>query len=308
MQQRCLGNTDLKVSTIGLGGWALGGGPDWGTTNERDVQDTVLAALDAGINLIDTAPIYGNSEELLGHTLKGHRSQVVLTTKCGLTKNDSWTDHDLRPATIISQLEQSLQKLQTDYIDLYFIHYLDPKVPWQDALDTLALLQKQGKIRHIGVCNVPADILEVMIGTGLVSCVQDECSLLHADKSRRVRELCLEHGLGFMAYGSLCGGILSGKYKREPNLRRADARRYFYKCYYGGAFAAVQPAVQKVKELALEKQVPSSSVALAWVLLQSGVSCALAGARTRQQVLENMSAANVLLSKTEQEFLYASDH
>lgn len=298
---RCnrLGKTNIEVPVIGLGGWALGGGYDWGNADERTVQQTVEAALQAGSNLIDTAPIYGSSEELLGRSLLGRRSHVLLSTKCGLVKNGSWTDHDLRASTIRTQLETSLRRLQTDFIDIYFIHYLDPQVPWQEVLNTLLALQKQGKIRYIGVCNIPADTLEEMARTGSISCVQDELSILHAQKATRILEICRAYQLGFMAYGPLCGGILSGKYRREPNLRRADARNYFYKCYRAEAFEKAQPIVVRVKQIADRKQVLPVQVALAWVLAQPGVTCALTGARSAQQVQQNADASAVTLTAEE---------
>lgn len=296
---RRLGKTGLEVSAVGLGGWALGGGYDWGNLEFADVQNTVCAALEAGVNLIDTAPVYGDSEAVLGRALQGRRRQVILTTKCGLVKNGSWTDHDLRPATIIRQLESSLQNLRTDFIDIYLIHYLDPHVPWQQALETLETLQKQGKIRHIGVCNVPPEILEQMAQTGLISCVQEQLSLLHYQTALKVLSLCQTYDWGFMAYGPLRGGILSGKYKREPNLRRADARNYFYKCYRGEGFAQAQKTVQQVEKLAVQKNVLPVQIALAWVLQQSGVSCALTGARNAKQIIQNARAAEVVLTAEE---------
>ena len=166
MLKRRLGNRAWEVPALGLGAWALGGGTDWGPTAFTDVVNTVSAALESGISLIDTAPIYGDSEAVLGRALAGKRSQVILSTKCGLVKNGSWTDHDLRPETITRQLENSLQNLRTDYIDLYFIHYLDPKVPWQEAWQTLTRLKAQGKVRVLGVCNVPPEVLVQMAQTG----------------------------------------------------------------------------------------------------------------------------------------------
>lgn len=297
MKYRPLGKTGLSVSAIGLGGWALGGGPDWGDTPFADVQSTVSAALDSGINFIDTATIYGNSETVLGRALKGKRDKVLLATKCGLVKNGSWTDHDLRPQTIVTQLENSLTFLQTDYIDLYWVHYLDPKIAWQSVLETLVKCKEQGKIREIGVCNIPPDILRQMAQSGVISCVQDECSLLHADKANPVLQICREFDLGFVAYGALCGGILSGKYAREPNLRRADARNYFYKCYRGEAFVRAAKTIEQVKQTARQYEVSSAEVALSWVLAQEGVSCALTGARTPQQITQNAQAAECMLPK-----------
>lgn len=296
MLYRRLGKTQLDVSVLGLGGWALGGGYDWGNIEFADVQNTVCAALDSGINLIDTAPIYGNSEEVLGHALAGRRQEVVLCTKCGLVKNGSWTDHDLRPEIITHQLENSLKHLKTDYIDIYFIHYLDPQIAWQSALETLTRLQPQGKIRHIGVCNVPPEILTQMAQTGLISCAQDELSLLHPAKGQAVLKVCKQYGLGFMAYGSLCGGILSGKYQRAPNLRRADARNYFYKCYRGENFERARQTVARVEELAAQQGICTTQAALAWVLAQAGVTCALTGARSAAQIAQNAHAAEFTLS------------
>ena len=299
MKYNQLGNSGLRVSVIGLGGWGLGGRPDWEPITQEEVTATVAAALDNGINLIDTAPVYGQSESMLGQALIGKRSQVILTTKCGLVKNGSWTDHDLRPQSIRTQLENSLRNLQTDYIDLYLVHYLDPRVPWQEVLETLAHIKQEGKIRAIGVCNVPPDILRPMLQTGLVGCVQDEYSLLHADKGRRAVKVCLEYQTGFMAYGTLCGGILSGKYEMEPNLRRADARSYFYKCYRGASLRCVTPTITQVKKWAEQKNVLPAQIALAWVLAQAGVSCALCGARNPEQVAQNAQAAEIVLRKEE---------
>lgn len=299
MQYCRLGQTELEVSTVGLGGWALGGGYDWGNIEFADVQNTVCAALDAGINLIDTAPVYGSSEEVLGRALTGRRQDVVLCTKCGLVKNGSWTDHDLRPETIIRQLENSLKNLKTDYIDVCFIHYLDPKIPWQNALETLTRLQAQGKIRYMGVCNVPPEILTQMAATGQVACAQDELSLLHPAKGQAALKVCEQYGLGFMAYGSLCGGILSGKYTKAPNFRRADARNYFYKCYRGEDFERAKQTVVRVQQVATQKGVTSAQVALAWVLNQSSVTCALTGARSAAQITQNAHAAHVKLSTEE---------
>lgn len=299
MKYRLLGKTDLSVSAVGLGSWALGGGTDWGPTSFEDAQATVSAALDNGINFIDTAPIYGESENVLGRILAGKRNQIFLATKCGLVKNGSWTDHDLRPQTITAQLETSLQNLHTDYIDVYFIHYPDPNVPWQTVLETLAKCKQQGKIRFIGTCNTAPDLLREMAQTGLISCVQDEFSLLHPAKGQAALQICREYNLGFVAYGTLCGGILSGKYRQEPNLRRADARNYFYKCYKGACFTSVQNKVQQVREVAERQNISASETSTAWVLAQPGVTCALTGARSAAQIVQNARAAHVVLSPEE---------
>ena len=138
-----------------------------------------------------------------------------------------------------------------------------------------------------------------MAATGHVSCAQDELSLLHPAKGKATLKVCQQYGLGFMAYGSLCGGILSGKYQREPNLRRADARNYFYKCYRGENFEHAQQTVARATQLAAQKGICAAQVALSWVLAQSGVTCALTGARSGEQIAQNAQAADVGLSAEE---------
>ncbi len=301
MKYNRLGNSPLVVSAVGLGAWALGGGSDWGTADAAEAERTVGAALNAGITFFDTAPIYGESENRLGRALKGRRTQVVLATKCGLVKNGSWTDHDLRPQTILSQLEQSLARLQTDYIDLYQVHYPDPKVPLEKVLEVLQRLQQQGKIRYIGLCNVMAE--EVCAAAAHIISVQDELSLVRRQKAFSVQPVCEKLNLGFIGYGTLCGGILSGKYKKEPNLRRADARNYFYKCYRADAFRQVQRTVSRVCKMAQRLGRSPAETAGAWALAQRNVSCVLMGARTPQQVVQNAGSADIALTAADLHFL-----
>lgn len=302
--------TPLKLggktaSRLGLGAWALGGGNDWGGTDEKDALDALRASLDEGINLIDAAPVYGlgRAEELTGRAVKGRRSEVLLATKCGICIKDGRPDHDLRPESIFAGCEASLRRLQTDYIDLYQIHWPDPKTPLADALGALSRLKEQGKIRAVGVCNFSARLLEEACNLTDIVSVQNQFSLLQAEQAD-VLSLCQKRGVAFMAYGALGGGILSGKYKSEPNFRRRDARRYFYKHYYGEGFAAARAVSARVKELAAQKNTPPSAVALAWVLLQAGVSCALAGARNAEQARQNARALRAELTAREAEYLH----
>lgn len=306
---RCLGTTDLKAFPVGLGGWAFGGGLDWGDISETDCIKTVHAALDEGINLIDTAPVYGNglSEERIGKAIKDRREKVILADKCGLVKNGYWTDHDLRSETIIKQLENSLRLLQTDYIDLYQIHYPDPKVPLEDALGTLMRLKQEGKIRYIGVCNVSHTILQETRYIDCISAVQNHYSLLKAQEQKEVLDWCADEGAAFLGYGTLGGGILSGKYKKEPNLRRADARNYFYKTYRAEGFVSAHRTAERVKKIAQDKQVYPSAVAAAWALHQRAVSLVLTGARNAEQIIQNATAGKIFLTEQEIRFLEGKD-
>lgn len=302
-------SSPFSLPRVGLGSWPLGGGYDWGNLDENAARKAVLAALDLGINFIDTAPVYGGgaSEEFLGRVLAGRRAQVILASKCGLVKNGSWTDHDLRPQTIRTQLEETLFRLKTDYLDLYQIHYPDPKVPLADAVGELVRWQEKGFIREIGLCNVSAAQIQAAAQVTRVFSVQNEFSLLHPQAGLNVFDACGRCGARFIGYGVLCGGILSGKYKTAPNLRRADARNYFYKCYRGPAFENAQQTVLRVKKLAQEKGVFPSAVALAWALHRPGVSCVLFGARNDEQVRQNAAGLSVKLTAREMQFLEGND-
>lgn len=294
-----------KISCLGLGTWPFGGGYDWGPLDENAARKAVFAALDAGINWIDTAPVYGEgeSEKLLGRVLQGHRADVFLAGKCGLVKNGSWTDHDLRPQTIRKQLKETLTRLETDYLDLYQIHYPDPQVPLAEAVGELVRLQEEGFIRHIGLCNVSSEQIQAAAEVTSIFSVQNEFSLLHPQAGLNVFDACRRCGARFIGYGVLCGGILSGKYKTAPNLRRADARNYFYKCYRGEAFEKAQLVVGRVQQVAARKYTSAAAVAIAWALHKPGVSSVLFGARNEQQVAQNVVGKTLNLTASEIEFL-----
>ncbi len=293
---------------LGLGTWALGGGNDWGDSDPAAAQAAVLAALDEGVSLIDTAPAYGfgRAEELLGRALKGRRTEVLLCSKCGICFKNGRPDHDLRPESIYAECEASLKRLQTDYIDLYQVHWPDPKVPPEDTFGALEQLKEQGKIRAIGVCNFGAVGLERVSSLADVCAAQERWSLL-SPVGADMQSVCRRKSVALMAYGALGGGILSGKYRRMPNFRRCDARRYFYKHYFGEDFLRAQALACRVKETAARKGVFPSAVALAWVL-SGGASCVLFGARDAEQVRQNAQAAQVCFSKEEEEFLAHGGH
>lgn len=309
MALKVISSLASAAGPIGLGTWALGGGSDWGNTPADVAQQTLQTALEEGITWIDTAPIYGAgmAEEQIGRFIKLHRHQITVATKCGICLHEGRPDHDLRPTSIVAECEVSLRRLQTDYIDVYQIHWPDPKVPLADSLGALMRLQEQGKIRAMGVCNFSLEQLAEACALAPIVSVQGPLSLL-CPQGLQIAHWCHTHGLSFWAYGGLGGGILSGKYKQMPNFRRADARRYFYKYYWGEDFERATLVAGRVKQLAEQKNLPPSAVALAWVLQQPGVSGVLAGARTPAQVKENKRAAEVVLTETEQAFLYGKHH
>jgi len=302
---QCAKVKDLTVSKIALGTWAMGGGRDWGATDEKEALATVAAALEAGINTIDCAPIYGlgASETLLGKALKGKRQNVVLTTKCGLIPGPRAVEHNLKAESINKEIESSLARLQTDYIDIYFIHWPDRNTPLEETLGAMQNLKEQGKIRHIGVSNFDAKLLAQASDIAEISCVQNGYSFLSRQNGEEVFPLCQKHNIAFFAYGPLCGGILSGRYKKEPNLARNDARSFFYQFYKGDNFKKAQKAVQNFETVAQQHNGTTAQAAINWTLYNKNVTCALAGARHPQHIKEAAAAAKWQLTKEDAEFL-----
>ena len=298
---------DLEVSKIALGTWAIGGGRDWGKADDNASQAAVLKALDSGINFIDTAPIYGicHAEELLGKILATRRREdIVLATKCGLIPGPRAVRRDLSPQSIRAEIEESLRRLKTDYIDLYLIHWPDRETPLADTLGEMTRLKEAGKIRHIGVCNFDDNLLKQAAKLADIAAVQNEYSYINPQEGDDVFETCRKNNIAFLAYGPLAGGILSGKYKKEPNLSGNDARSFFYKCYKGKAFSDACQAAQKFEDIARRHNATAAQAAINWTLANPAVTCAIAGARTPQQAADIAAALNWQLDKQDLDFLW----
>lgn len=294
MQYAELANTGVRLSRIGLGTWAFGSTTDWGPADDAESVSAVCAALDSGINWIDTAPIYGfgHSEEVLGTALQGRRQHVFLATKCGLVRFAKGVNHWLKPESVRGELEESLRRLKTDYIDLYQIHWPDPATALADTLAELTRMKQAGKIRFIGVCNFTPELLTQACTLADIVCVQGGYSLLDTQKTRELLALTRRKRLSFVAYGALGGGILSAKYKKEPNIRRADARSYFYRFYKGENFLRSSRVVRRVQQIAHRDGVTPAQTALGWALHTPGITAVLAGARNAAQAAENALAVN----------------
>jgi aryl-alcohol dehydrogenase-like predicted oxidoreductase len=226
MHYRTLGTTGLQVSLLGYGAWALGT-KGWPGVHEQTARTAVAACLEQGVNFFDTAPVYGfgRSEEILGEMLSGARQQVILATKCGLRWDERGrVFHDLSPGTVQEDLAASLSRLKTDYIDLYQIHWPDRRTPLQKTMETLNLLQKQGVIRHIGVCNFTAELLSEARKYSAVASVQCLYNMLQQDAALDILPFCREHGLGVLCYSPLAQGILAGKFGDDFKPGRHDIR------------------------------------------------------------------------------------
>lgn len=300
MKYTTLPTTDLTISSIGLGTWVFGSS-HWSGAEKQDCIYAAQAAIDNGVNFIDTAPIYGDgqSEEIIGEVLKSIPKRVIVATKCGLIKNGKKISINLSPESIQGEIEASLRRLQTDCIDLYQCHWPDPNTPIEKTMSTLLQLQLQGKIRYIGVSNFGLDLLKQALLFAPIVSLQVQYSLLDRSIEKDVIPFCREKQIGILAYGPLGGGILSGKYQEQPNFDRSDARNFFYQFYQGKRFEEVQAILEKLKEM---KQ-PLNQIAINYLRQKEGITSVLVGCRNRKQALLNIQSADWDLSPEQLDFI-----
>jgi methylglyoxal reductase len=299
MKTRRLGKSDLNVTEIILGTWAIGG-TMWSDYDENNAKKAIEAAIDNGINTIDTAPAYGAgyAEKLIGSIITGKRDSVIIASKCGLDIENGYKKN-LKPDFIIYDLEQSLKRLGTDYIDLYQIHWPDSSVPVEDTMSALVKAKESGKIRHIGVCNLSGTELTEAMKYGNVISFQPNYSLLEREIESDQMKICLEHNVGIISYGSLGAGMLTGKYREHPAFKKGDARNFFYRFFKKQYWPSVKSVVEKVREIADRKGVRPGHVAIAWNLAKPGITAAIVGARSAEQVIDNLGGSGTVLTQEE---------
>lgn len=291
------GKSGLQVSQISLGTWALGS-DFYGEVDLKIAIDTLHAAVDCGINLVDTAPNYGNSEEVLGKALVGIRDKVVLATKCGCLKYPGGSYKLLTPVSMRLQLEDSLRRLNTDYIDLYQIHYPDKNSSMEVAYETMNQFVAEGKIRAWGVCN--HNVAETLQASdaGAVS-VQTQFSLTKRAVARDILPVAKANDMGVIAYGTLIGGLLSGKYTGPKSIGTTDRRPMFYSEFKPENWPKSEKLIAAVREVAEARGVSMPSVAINWALSSPYVSTALVGAKSPEQAAANAEAVSFSLTEEE---------
>jgi aryl-alcohol dehydrogenase-like predicted oxidoreductase len=286
MEHARIPDTPLTVSRVGLGTWAMGGWM-WGGTDEAAAIRTIHAAFEHGINLLDTAPVYGfgRSEEIVGKAIAGGnlRSQAVLATKVGLDWKDGKPFRNASRACIMRQIEDSLRRLQTDHIDIYQVHWPDPKVPMAETAGAMRTLFEQGKIRAIGVSNFSVAQMDEFRKTAPLHVVQPPYNLFEREIEADVLPYCRRHNIATLGYGALCRGLLSGGLRVDTAFHGDDLRRSDPK-FQSPRFAQYLAAVARLDRLARQRHGKSViDLAVRWNLDQ-GITVALWGARRPDQL------------------------
>ncbi|MEK3738199.1 aldo/keto reductase [Paenibacillus sp. FSL H7-0941] len=295
-----LGKTNLQVLPLGLGANAVGGHNLFPGLNDETGRNIVRSALDHGINFIDSAFIYGpgRSEELIGEVLKerGGRDNVVIATKGAHVITGDKITLDNSPAFLRQSVEDSLKRLQTDYIDLYYIHFPDENTPKDEAVGELKKLKDEGKIRAIGVSNFSIDQLKEANKDGHVDVLQSHYNLLHRDAEQDLLPYTQEHGISFVPYFPLASGLLGGKYKQGDtfsDIRKNDP------LFQGETFAKNLEKVDKVRQIANAKGVEVAHVVLAWYLTVPSIDVLIPGAKRPEQIVSNLETLKVQLTPEE---------
>lgn len=298
MKYRKLGRTDIEVSVVSMGCWAIIGDDTWGPQDETDSVAAIRASIDAGVNFFDTAEGYGRgaSEKLLGRVLaEVPRDSVVIATKVGRNA--------LRPADLQTHCDASLAHLKTDYLDLYQVHWPTHKVPLAETLAGLENLKRQGKVRVIGVSNFGASYLRELLAIGRVESNQLCYSLLWRPIEHQLQPLCVQNDLSILCYSPLCQGLLTGKFSSPDDVPPSRARTRLFvgtrpQSAHGepGCEKETFQAIADIQSICRSIDQPMNQVALAWLLARPGVTSVIAGARSADQAALNARAADLQLS------------
>lgn len=288
MQYRRLGSSPVEVSEIGLGTWGMSGA-FWGAADDAESIRVIHRALELGVTLIDTAEAYGagHSEEVLGQALADRRDKAVIATKVA--------PNHLDPADLLAAFEGSLKRLQTDYIDVYFIHWPHPDYPIGDTMAALEKLRGQGKIRAVGVSNFGIAEMEKAGEYGTIDVLQPPYNMLWRQIEADILPYCREHDIGVIPYSGLAQGLLTGTLKRDTVFPEGDERRTTV-LFQPGIYEKALDAVDGLREIAAKYGKTVPQLAVQWLTSRPGVSSPLLGARTVREIEENAGSVGWTIS------------
>ena len=303
MEFRTFPNTDLKVSVLAQGTWAIGGpwAHGWGEVNDQDSIRTIRHAIDAGINFIDTANVYGlgHAEEIIGEAIQGQRDKVVIATKfAAIVSPNGDIAWDATPKHMAEECEKSLKRMQTDYLDILAIHWPLADTPMEETMGGFQQLIDQGKIRYAGVCNFTKANLEEALKYGKLVSHQLRYNMLERDNEAEVIPYCIEKGIGLQVYGPLAHGLLAGEFKKGDILKPEDWRSR-YTLFEKPIFDKIMGLLEKLQPIAVAHQCKLADLALAWILSRPGVTTALVGMMQPWQVDENIKSIELKLNSAE---------
>ena len=309
MRTKKLGNTDLELTVLGLGTWAIGGsGWDyaWGPQNDKDSIEAILEALECGVNWIDTAAVYGlgHSEEIVGKAVKQWGKPVIVATKCGLLGDlDGHVRGCIKRESIMKEAEASLKRLQVDCIDLYQIHWPNPAPDIEEGFETLMELQRQGKIRYAGVSNFSSKQMEKISARGEIASLQPPYSMLNRYAENDLLPYCEKKNIGVICYSPMQNGLLSGKMTRQrvEDMPADDWRKTKNDLFQEPQLSQVLDLVERLRKFADMRGKTVAQAALSWVLRRSEVTAAIVGARKKGQMAELAAASEWILTPEETE-------
>lgn len=297
---------NMEFSAVGFGCWAVGGSDIWNNSSDKNSIDAVQRAVDLGINFFDVAPVYGfgHAETILGQALKGRRQQVLIATKCGLIWDDQKRiTNNLTANSIYQEIDDSLRRLNTDYVDIYQLHWPDPNTPIEETMEALERIKQAGKIRHIGVSNFSVELTQRAMAAGTVVSYQGLYNLLerNADSyhniplTYRVQDeilpFCGEHGLAFFPYSPLFQGLLTDNFKASDNFDENDVRSANPKLS-GDAFKTYFDISEKLRAFAREIGKPLNQIAINWLINQPAVTSVICGAQIIEHVEQNVGSVS----------------
>lgn len=291
MQLRKLGKSDIEISQIGIGCWAMGD-VYWGASNDRDSIRAIQSGLDSGINFIDTAQLYGDgkSEELVGKAIEGKRSQVVLSSKV-------WKTH-MQYDKVFTACEESLRRLRTDYLDIYFIHYPPDICSAGETMSAMVKLREQGKIRAIGLSNFSVAQMEDVLEVGRFEVIQPCHSLFWRFMEKYELPFCVKHNIGIVTYSPLAQGLLTGKYAKDRKFSPVDGRAEA-PLFIGENYIRCVEAADALKPIAEKYGKTTGQLAIAWATGIPGITSAIVGARNEEQMLQNTGSTGFAIEPSD---------
>ena len=300
MQLRTLGKTDLRVTPVSMGCWPITGITSIDVTREQSLA-TLAVAFDAGINFYDTAYCYGyegESERMIASVLGSHRDEVIIASKCGIHWEDRVQRIDGRPDVIRQECEESLRRLNTDRIDLYYQHAADPHVPVEASAEAIVKLIKQGKVRSAGVSNFTLEQMKKFSEVCPITACQPHYNMLQREIEESQLPWCIENDVSVCVYWPLMKGLLAGKLPRDYQFSAKDGRRK-YPMFNGDEWQKNQDFIDVLRGIAINVNRPVAQVVINWTLQRHGITAALCGAKRPEQIAENAAAMDWSLTETQ---------